>query len=355
MSTAKSFSPAKCLKKFFLFVVALVGTLLAHAQLSDGVSATLQAGETTTVFYGFDAFKDAVTAAPDAGGIITLSPGAFSNPGNISKSMKIYGAGFQSDLDNNIGETRVNGHLNIVSTVEAVPVIRIEGVYFVNDVILSGTQKIENTEIVKCSFNSILQRVETNNTIVRQCYFRYDIGGENNKGTGFLVSNCLFRYVRGFAAGSSVTITHCIMFGNDGHNGSYMYSDNIMNHSYYAIDAGATCYNNVGYEGLLRNSDQNLCQGNYYQGSAWTKWEALFADGQDNLNYADTEGKPRTWVLKNPTAYVGVDGTPCGVTGGNFPWNPIPATPRILSTSVDAKTTPGTLKVSIKAEARPIE
>lgn len=32
------------MKKFFLFVVALVGTLLAHAQQTEAVTATLQNG-----------------------------------------------------------------------------------------------------------------------------------------------------------------------------------------------------------------------------------------------------------------------------------------------------------------------
>ena len=84
-------------------------------------------------------------------------------------------------------------------------------------------------------------------------------------------------------------------------------------------------------------------------------WASLFADGQNNLNYTTDDGVPRTWVLAEPTKYVGSDGTPCGVTGGDFPWNPIPATPRIISTSVDAKSEAGKLKVTIKAEARPIE
>ncbi len=53
------------MKKFFLFAVALVGTMLAHAQDSDTRSATLQSGETTTVFSGADAFKNALEAAED--------------------------------------------------------------------------------------------------------------------------------------------------------------------------------------------------------------------------------------------------------------------------------------------------
>jgi hypothetical protein len=342
------------MKKVFLTFIALVGTVSAFAQISDGVSATLQNGKTTTVYYGYDAFKDAIAAAPDAGGVITLSPGAFNNPGDISKSVKIYGAGFQTDEVTNVSETRVNGHFSIKSTDAISPTVRLEGVYIVNDIIMSGTQKIEDTEIVKCSFNSYCNRVETNNTIIRQCYLRYDIAGENCKATALVVANCLYRYARGFAAGSQVKIDHCIIVGGDGHNGPYYYSNNIMNHSYYAIDAGATCYYNVGWDGIFSSSGNNVCVNNY-DNSLWKNWGTLFADGQDNLNYTNSEGKPRTWVLAAPETYKGTDGTPCGVTGGDFPWNPIPATPRIISTSVDAKSEAGKLKVTIKAEARPIE
>ena len=342
------------MKKGILTLIVMAGVWSASAQISDGVSATLQNGETTSVYYGFDSFKEALTNAPDEGGVITLSPGAFNNPGDISKSVKVYGAGFQADEAVNLGETRINGTLTIRSTDDISPVVRLEGVYVFNDIILIGTQKIENTEIVKCSFNTFLNRVETNNTIIRQCYLRYDVGGENNKATAFVIANSLFRYIRGFLADSQVRIDHCIMFGGDGHNGAYFYTNNIMNHPYYAIDAGATCYNNVGYSGILSNGNNNNCVDNYYE-SVWSSWQNLFADGQNNLNYQDGDGKPRTWELADPSTYVGTDGTPCGLTGGDYPWNPIPVIPRIISTSVDSKTTPGVLKVAIKAEARPLE
>lgn len=52
------------MKKLFLSIIALATSTVGYAQLSDGVSATLQAGETTTMFYGYDAFKDAIAAAP---------------------------------------------------------------------------------------------------------------------------------------------------------------------------------------------------------------------------------------------------------------------------------------------------
>ena len=344
------------MKKFLLSLMALVGTIAAIAQISDGVSATLQNGETTSVFYGYDSFKDAVAAAPEEGSVITLSPGAFSNPGAITKSMKIYGAGFEKDASNNISETRVNGDLTITSTDEFSPVVRIEGIYYTGQAVINGTQLVANTEIIKCSFGYFYNRAETNNIIIRQCYIRNWVNGQDKKTTAFVVANCWLRGMEpNFAAGSQVSVDHCIIVDSWDSQGPYFYTNNIINPAhYYRFSAGATCYNNVCSNNKLDVGGNNVCEGNYDQ-SLWTDCKTLFADGQDNWDYATEDGTPRTWELANPDTYVGTDGTPCGVTGGNFPWNPIPSTPRIISTSVDSKSEPGKLKVSIKAEARPLE
>ena len=353
------------MKKILVSLIALVGALSASAQLSDGMTATLQAGETTTVFYGNDAFKDAIAAAPaDAVATITLSPGSFSNPGNVSKSIKVYGAGFQPDPVKNIGITSIQGDFNIVSTADATPIVRLEGIYVVGHLVMSGPQTISETEIVKCCFGGYYNRAETYNTIIRQSYIREGVWGENKKAELFLVANCYVgNNIRNFGASSSVQVVHCVLAVNytgwySGHtHGPYTYKGNIFNQSddsYGYVESGATCYYNVGVEKVFSHNSTNISENNY-DIAVWTDWKTFFADGQDDMNYNDADGKPRTWVLADPTKYVDSDGTPCGVTGGDFPWNPIPATPRIYETSVDAKSEAGKLKVTIKAEARPIE
>ena len=271
-------------------MIALVCTMSAHAQLSDGVSATLQTGENTTIFYGFDAFKDAITAAPsNAVSVITLSPGAFNNPGTISKSVKIYGAGFQADKEKNISETTVTGDLNIKSTEDDIPVIRMEGVYMNGNVIFSGTEIIKGTEFVKCSWNGYYNRVETDNTIIRQCYIRGNINGENKKATGFLVSNCYFNRIDGFAAGSGVSVNHCILTEGYYQHGPYFYYGNIIEPSHaYAIQAGATCYYNVSGNGKMSNGGNNTMFGNFDK-EVWKSYKKLFADEQDDLKYLDAD------------------------------------------------------------------
>lgn len=341
------------MKKFFLTIIALVGAVAGYAQISDGVTATLQAGETTTVFYGYDAFKDAVAAAPiDGVSTITLSPGGFGNPGDLSKNLKVYGAGFQDDTENNVSKTNVSGDLYIKSTNDITPVVRLEGINVSNNIIMSGTQTISGTEIVKCGFSNFYNRVETENTIIRQSYCRGAVRGENNKSTHFLAVNCYIgAWINQFGAGSDVGIDHCILTQNSWDSfGPYFYSNNVFNTGAFYTTAGSTFFNNVGPVAKFSGSDVTS-SGNYNQ----TNYAAVFADGQNDLNYNDADGKPRTWKLADGTTYVGTDGSPCGVTGGDYPWNPIPATPRIIQTSVDAKSEAGKLKVTVKAEARPIE
>lgn len=346
------------MKKLLLSMIALVSSVACHAQLSDGVTATLQAGETTTVFYGYDAFKDAVAVAPDdAVSIITLSPGTFSSPGNVSKSVEVYGAGFFADTEKGISATTIAGDFNIKSTETFSPVVRLEGIYVNGNLNLSGSQTIAGCEFVKCSWNRFNNSVETDNTIIRQSYIRENINGNDKLAKGLVVSNSYFNVINGFAAGSSVSVSHCILVAGDWNNhGPYYYVGNIINPAtYYAsILAGATCYYNVSSDTKMSNGGNNTVLGNYDK-SVWIDYKTLFADGQDNLNFLDADGKPRTWVLAEPTKYVDADGATCGVTGGDFPWNPIPATPRIIKTSVDAKSEAGKLKVTVKAEARPIE
>ena len=339
----------------------MAGYVTASAQITDGVSATLITGDKTQVFYGFDAFKIALDSAAQTGSTIVLSPGSFSNPGNITKSISVYGAGFQPDTLTGLSETRVIDDIviNIPDADAPIPNgVHIEGIYGTDCIILNayrGCDKtISGTEIVKCRFASFLNRIASASTLIRQSYFTECISGERCLTTDLLVANCYIRRPIDFANGSSALFDHCIMWDDYYSYGPYVYKGNIIACNGYSIQAGATLYYNVGRSGIFANGVNNVCVGNY-DIAEWGSYAQLFADGQNDCGYTTPEGKTRSWVLAEPDKYVGPDGTPCGVTGGTFPWNPIPTLPRIIETSVDTKAEPGKLKVNIKAEARPLE
>ena len=122
-------------KEFTTLMLILIGLTGVKAQ--DVQLVTLQKGEETQVFYGADAFIEAMAAA-DHGNTITLTAGTF-NATNITKAVTIYGAGYETNVDKEkLAEepekypTRINGNFDIaLDSIEGRPAegLYIEGIY----------------------------------------------------------------------------------------------------------------------------------------------------------------------------------------------------------------------------------
>lgn len=350
------------MKKLFLSIIALVGAVSASAQQTEAVTATLQNGANSTVYYGIDAFKTAIANAQD-GSIITLSSGTFNVPDNIDKSVRIYGAGMDDDATTNIAKTYLVGGINIKG-VEGVlkDNIYMEGLYINSSINIESTDddQIENLKVVKCRFAGLDCRENSNHFIFRQCKIDGGMGGSSSVATGMMIQNCwISGIIKNFATESTIVVDHCILAGNPdadyGSNwhGAYYYKNTIM----YAAGSGYHC-NAISDGGVVVN-----CLSRFTRGGVITKtncyseiaWSEFFADGQNNSDYYVTDTTtPRTWVLAAPETYVGDDGTQIGPAGGEFAWDVIPSTPRITQSNIASKTVDGKLSISIKAEARPV-
>ena len=356
------------MKKLFLFIIALVGTVPSFAQISDGVTATLQNGAITTVYYGIDAFKTAITNAQD-GGIITLSSGTFNVPDNIDKSVRIYGAGMEDDATTNIAKTYLVGGINIKG-VEGVQKdnIYMEGLYINGSIYIENTDDdlIENLKVVKCRFAGLDCRENSNHFILRQCRIEGSIGGSSSVATGMMVQNCYITgRIGGFATESAVLFDHCLSVlwtdadYENNRNDAHVYKNCILRYkdSYHAsgLKTGAVAVNCMGCYGYMKSNGNTLTNCYTDQSSALPTYGELFADGQNDLDYyiKDTT-TPRTWKLVAPETYVGDDNTQIGPAGGEFAWDFIPSTPRITQSNIASKTVDGKLSISIKAEARPV-
>ena len=113
---------------------------------------------------------------------------------------------------------------------------------------------------------------------------------------------------------------------------SYLISNSIL---YGSIGSGATSKNNlfIGVNGTGTNNSNDV------------NWTGINEVGV----WADTG----YYELKYPKKYIGTDGTQVGIYGGEYPWNIIPSTLRLLESDIDTKTSAeGILKVSIKVEAQ---
>lgn len=343
--------------KRFLFIVATAAlSLFAQAQNTDAPMATLQHGDQTRVWLGVYAFQNAYNAAADSADVITLSSGYFYVPREISKSVRIYGAGCEDDLATGTKATVLEGNLNIQhtditnedgETVKAgrkVNGLHIEGVQIDDHFNINpcNNTPVENVTIAKCRMgtnNSIY--TETKNLTIRQCIIQYGISLPSSYHTrNLLVTNS---HIAGIGSGtyeSTIHVDHCIVKGSL--PTGVLCTNSIL---YNNLNAGSTSKNNIF---VGQNSIGSGVQDSNNNWTGLANAGVYAAEGEDG-----TYGTNKTFELKYPKKYIGTDGTEIGLHGGNYPWNKIPCTPRILESSIDTKTsTDGKLKVSIKVEAQ---
>ena len=344
------------MKKLILSMIALVSSVAGYAQVTEQLTATLQSGETTKVFYGNDGLKSAIAEAAD-NDIITLSSGVFNNPGNIGKGVKIYGSGFEDDPATGVKLTRIEGGLNLQNEEKLVDGFSIEGAWINGDINAGNNNDnatvLTNLKVVKCRFVSIIFRAESSQIILRQNYISRDVTqSANPKVTGLMIQNCYINGTinRDFNSESGIAVDHCILaynystyYGAISYHGPWYYTNTILR-TYIA--EGGVCYNCIGLQGYIERC------GTYANCYYDNNWGVLFGDEQDNLDYLKGT-EPRSFTIAE--TYLGTDGTVVGLHGGTYGWDKIPSTPRIISSTIASKVdADGKLKVNIKAEARSV-
>ena len=145
------------MKKILLSIIALCCSMAAGAQQTDQISAVLQVGnETPQVFYGASALSKALEAAPDKGGVITLSSGQFS-PVTINKCVRIYGSGFQAIDSLDVYQSYISGDctINLPEEIASPHDIGIEGVYINGDLLVKSA--VDGLTLTKSSVEDLLK------------------------------------------------------------------------------------------------------------------------------------------------------------------------------------------------------
>lgn len=330
------------MKKILLSIVALCCTVVAGAQSTDQISAILQNGEETTVYYGQDALKSAYTAAQD-GGVITLSSGIFNNPGAISKNITIYGIGWEKDTDGVIPTTIKGLDYQTGDDATSLHNIVLEGVF------VDGTINVRQTDgmiVRKSRFNTFnVNGNNAKNITVTQCYGG-NVGCGNVDVYSLTFTNCyLTGRVTNVKVGSLVLFDHCIMTYSNSYNWNdyshsrATYTNSIITHrggSTDIITAGATAkYCIFVVDGLNANV---LSENNKFS----VDINNIFSDGGTGVDYATD----RTFTLADQDTYKGNDNKPIGIND----WVKIPAIPYVknLNATVDGTD----LKVNYQAGVR---
>ena len=329
------------MKKILLSIVALCCTVVAGAQSTDQISAILQKGEQTTIYYGQDALKNAVNASED-GSVITLSSGIFNDPGAVQKSISVYGIGWETDADGVIPTTINSLTFQTGNDETTLNNIVLEGVY----VKTINVKQTDGMIIRKSRFDSFnVNGNNAKNITVTQCYGG-NVGCGNVDVYGLTFTNCyLTGRVTNVKVGSLVLFDHCIMTYSNSYNWNdyshsrATYTNSIITHrggSTDIITAGATAkYCIFVVDGLNANV---LSENNKFS----VDINNIFSDGGTGVDYATD----RTFTLADQDTYKGNDNKPIGIND----WVKIPAIPYVknLNATVDGTE----LKVNYQAGVR---
>ena len=352
------------MKKKLLMLVVLF-TMSANI-FADGLTATLQQGDTMTPYYGVNAFQEAYVAAQD-GAIITLSSGKFNDVETISKQITVIGA-YAFNADNS--ERTILG-----STTIAANNVKIEGVYFPGKVTLgtSSLKSIANCTLKRCWIETSLYSYYIHeNTLVDQCVIKVEQAMPKSK--NYCIKNSTIGHFADINTATNMAyISNCVVWDFI----NYTYSSSSKK---YIVDATYkrphAIYKN-NYLGIFKaeNSTQTVtlyspseyynnlfCQ-NYmkkdyddsdpysYLGSV----SVVFYDGcahNDNIKGNQKFKKLHEYPAHPIDAPLGSDGTAVGPYGGTG-FSEYPAIPRIISKSIDSNSNAEgkiNVKITVKVE-----
>lgn len=273
------------MKKILLSIVALCCTVVAGAQ-NEIMTVVLQHGSDVSVFTGTNAFVNANAAAAD-GDVITLSAGAF-NVSDITKSITVYGAGFEKDANTSTEVSKINGQLNLgASGGGTLSDIHLEGIYFNSHV--NTNVSLEGFVMEKCYVNGNVNVVENTNTTIRNCVITGAIAGGDKIANNCIIQNC---YVGGaintFNVSSSVKIDHCITCN---FVGPYFCTNSIFTYywvgAYYDRAAFANTEGAVVHNCIFRSFSWNNEDKNDFQNCYAVDIKNIFSDAE-NANYSAT-------------------------------------------------------------------
>lgn len=309
----------------FVLLLVVVGTKNALAQ---NLVATLQHGDSISMYYGSNAFAQAHSAA-QTGDIITLSSGTF-NPTTITKAITLRGAGCCTDTVTGINPTIIGSTIK-ANVTDDEHSLTIEGIWlkdfwFVN---------INNPRFIKCNFSRIRSNYLYGSSQMQNAQFvdcmvfldnDYSLQ-DNTTNTQFI--NCYIN-LRPYlcTAETNVSFINSIVQFTNSETIEVMAVNSIFYYSeYYTSDwssyASSSLFQNcvsIKMDGLFANQTDttNLAVGNY--SDVFETYNGTYFSGNDPIWINER------FVLNSDFAssFLGNDGTEVGIHGGQAPYNPRP-------------------------------
>ncbi len=344
--------------------IALVLFCTMSLQARSVLVATLYhtANDSTSVYYGIEAFKKAYDASTH-GDVITLSSGAFTAC-DITKEITIRGAGMEADTINHIAPTilLIDGEIEMWMLPYASPdpspyQLSIEGIYFDGHIRVgrrgsNSVYDLVDAHFIKCRFFDIFSDLDGSD-LINVSFTQCKVLSMHISGNASLY-NCVVIPDRSQnrAYNSNYEFINCVVVGSfagEAVNNSIFY--NCVLYGTQSLSSTNVAYHCVGcYGGSLENTNlfSNLSEAMRETNHSFTSAEAIFKTfSGGSANVTDTE----TFELQDSikTKYLGDDGTQVGIYGGPVPFSPKTTLPVVSRFKVASKSDEsGKLKVEMQ-------
>lgn len=352
------------MKKLFTLLAMLTCVVVSYAQ--NNLVATLNHGETVSIYYGAKALQEAHAAAAH-GDVITLSSGSFDAV-NITKAITLRGAGMQTRLDsiNSVSPTALLGDFCIQIADSTTEKLAIEGIAHNKTITIKGT--MDGAQFIK----SRLQNVVLDNTakLLNGCILhckiieKLDLTKESNcsfigsyiyrcisDGATLQFMNCIVKTYGWYSQGnrdftatlstfSSSSFFNCVLIGFN-----QLYESQEASRENNKLPASAYAYNCVAMNTF---QDINCFTNISNSTNRSSTYDVVFAyfkgTYSDDITFALTDSAK--------TTFLGTDGTQVGIYGGSFPFDPTVSVPQITKFEVAKQSTAdGKLNVNIEVNA----
>ena len=328
------------MKKLLLtLTLALFGLNAMMAQSS--LVATLSHEGNVSLFYGYNAFVDAMAAA-DHGDVITLSSGLFANT-TVTKAVTIRGAAMYDDVEKGVLKTQLLGNMSINIPEETNGKTLTMEYFFVGQ-INNYSKNLQSPKFLHLRIDNISLGVNSDNCMINALFSGIDCVGmiSSSQTSSFTVVNSRIKEVIYYSSSRQCNIINSVIYAlgsvyNSSSNRKYINFKNcIFTNSSTVLDGSNSCDHCLA---IVENGNADIFA-NIVGGTNWTvNSSSEIFTGEDN--YVLTPNAAQT--------YLGTDGTQVGIWGGPMSWTTTADNPSITKCQVASRSTAdGKLSVEIE-------
>lgn len=331
------------MKKILSIVAVCLVSLSMKAQ--SQLVVTLTHGDTTTEFYGIDAFQAAVNASQN-GDLLTFSPGIFHGGEIRDKGITLRGNGCEGE-----NATIIDTDIAIYKPkADGTPRLNIQGFDCKKSIQFSGETTNEDISISKCNMNSLWVR-ETNRREGRvkkldviQCKIKNESIFLQDSEANF-INSVVARFQYGYYNQHNYSFTNCVVYMPIETKVTYFARNSIIitnspspTGTFILPPTLENCIVTNALEDMSKIIPEYTATASQYLPitSVFKTLTGVTLYEEDTFD-----------LTESAAAILGTDGTQLGIHGGSLPYDPTTTYPRFLTFDVAEKAVDGKLAVSV--------